>query len=301
MKNMAQALDDVPIEEPARAALHQLFERSSAYLVNVGQAGAGQADAPADNGNGPSSGMHEELSRRWSAQRALDEAIAAVHEGAADRAIALSEGAILKTHFHSNRSVFAALLARMIGGGDDTMLGYVQEKVLADPVLAQERYSGRTLLHAAAAAGNVAMVELLLRAGAEPGVTDAGGHTPLYCVANECPTPGGAGVVRALVQAGADVDACDGVKHCTALHMAARRGNQRDRRGSVGLRRGHRGARHLATPRSAVPSIVIRSRSPLCSWREARTGMRRESKRLTPVMAARTAAMRRLFESGNRE
>jgi len=32
-------------------------------------------------------------------------------------------------------------------------------------------------------------------------------------------------VVRALVKAGADVDASDGAKRCTALHMAARRGN----------------------------------------------------------------------------
>jgi hypothetical protein len=28
-----------------------------------------------------------------------------------------------------------------------------------------------------------------------------------------------------LVRAGADVNADDGVKHCTALHMAARRGH----------------------------------------------------------------------------
>ena len=37
---------------------------------------------------------------------------------------------------------------------------------MADPALAQERYSGRTLLHGAAAAGNLATVELLLRLGA---------------------------------------------------------------------------------------------------------------------------------------
>ena len=31
--------------------------------------------------------------------------------------------------------------------------------------------------------------------------------------------------MRALIQCGAKVDTCDGVKRCTALHMAARRGN----------------------------------------------------------------------------
>src|SRR5712692_6171767 len=79
-------------------------------------------------------------SRRWSAQRTLDEAVAAVHRGAADRAIALAEGSALQTYFKCNRAVFLALLALMIGRGDGTMLDYVREKLLADPGLAQERY-----------------------------------------------------------------------------------------------------------------------------------------------------------------
>ena len=54
----------------------------------------------------------------------------------------------------------------MIGKGDAPMLDCVREKLMADPALAQERYSGRTLLHGAAAAGNLATVELLLRLGA---------------------------------------------------------------------------------------------------------------------------------------
>jgi ankyrin repeat protein len=44
-------------------------------------------------------------------------------------------------------------------------------------------------------------------------------------VGNECSAPGGGEVVRALARVGANLDAQDGVKHCTALHMAARRGN----------------------------------------------------------------------------
>jgi ankyrin repeat protein len=67
------------------------------------------------------------------------------------------------------------------------------------------------------------MVELLLRLGADPNVTC--GRTPLYCVANECQVIGGGDVVRALVRAGAQVDAPCGSKRCTPLHMAARRGN----------------------------------------------------------------------------
>ena len=72
------------------------------------------------------------------------------------------------------------------------------------------------------AAGDLTTVELLLELGADP---NAGVHSPLYAVGNECKTKGGADVVKALVKGGADVNARNGVKRCTALHMAARRGN----------------------------------------------------------------------------
>ena len=292
MKNMMQALDDVPIEESARRALGALFERSSAYVVNVGQ-----PPVVADDGGGPSSDIHQEISRRWSAQRTLDEVVAAVQRGAADRAISLAEGATSRTYVKGNRAVFAALLASMIGSGDDMMLDYVREKLLADPALAQERYSGRTLLHGAAAAGNLITVELLLRLGAEPGITDDGGHTPLYCLANECRMRGGAHVVRALVEAGASVDACDGVKHCTALHMAARRGHVeiaealldcgaglevRDSLGDTPLRRA------VNCGKTDVAALLLGRGSDLHS---------KGSKGLTPLLAARTTAMKRLVQS----
>lgn len=292
MKNMMQALDDVPIEEPARNALRELFERASAYVVNVGQ-----APAAADEGAGSSSSIQQEISRRWSAQRTLDEAVAAVHRGAAEQSIALAEGSILQTYCKSNRAVFAALLAVMIGRGDGTMLDYVREQLLADPALARERYSGRTLLHAAAAAGNLATVALLLRLGAAPDITDDGGHTPLYCLANECKVPGGANVVRALVEAGASVDARDGVKRCTALHMAARRDNVevaeallgcgasievRDSLGDTPLRRAvNCGQTHVA-------ALLLARGADRHS---------KGSKGLTPSLAARTTAMRQLMQS----
>ena len=231
MGHMVKALDDVKIEEPLRGALRGFFEQSSAYVVNTGPAPAAEAV------------LHGEISKRWDAQRALDRAVAAIREGNAALAVELAEGLSAST----------ALLAAMIGSGHTEILAYVCGRLSADPALAHERYSrGRTLLHAAAAAGSLAIVELLIRLGADPCTTDAGCHTPLYCVGNECLEGDGGGVVRALVQAGANVDACDGVQRCTALHMAARRGNvevaaslldcganieARDRSGDTPLRR----------------------------------------------------------------
>jgi hypothetical protein len=146
-----------------------------------------------------------------------------VHAGEADRAIDTAES--LRNRFPRNRSVFAGLLALMMGSRNPAMPRYVQERVTHDPALVRERYAGRTLLHAASAQGNLTMVGLLLRLGADPNAQDGGGHTPLYSLANEYGASDGGDVVRALAQSGANVNANDGVKHCTALHMAARRGS----------------------------------------------------------------------------
>jgi truncated hemoglobin YjbI len=297
MNNMMQALDDVPLENSARSALRDLFDRSSAYVVNVEPA-PGVAD---DRAGSSSNSFYQELSQRWSGQRALDEAVAAVRSGTADQAIALAEGSTLHAYFKCDRAVFAALLALMIGSGDGTLLDYVREKLLANPALAHERHSGRTLLHGAAAAGSFATVELLLRLGADPNSTDTGGHTPLYSVANECKMPGAASVVRVLVEAGARVDACDGVKHCTALHMAARRGNRevaealldfgagievRDSVGETPLRRA------VNCDKPDVATLLLERSADMHS---------KGSKGLTPFLAARSTAMRRVFQSRSQE
>ena len=110
----------------------------------------------------------------------------------------------------------------MIDSRDPTLLAYVHTQLGGDPALAHERYGGRTLLHAAAAAGSLPTVELLLCLGADPNSLDGGRHTPLYCVGNECASEESAEVVLALVRAGAQVDANDGVTGATPLHMAAR-------------------------------------------------------------------------------
>jgi hypothetical protein len=227
MSHMVEALENVPIDESTRLALRDLFERASAYIVNTGQA-SGELAAPEDD---PSDDrLHREIAReiaqRWAEQRALDDLVHAIRDGDAGRALELAQSPTLELRFARDRAVFAHVLALMMGGSNDSLLKYVEREILVAPALAHvhSRY-GRTLLHDASAQGNLRMVELLLRLGADPNVTTSSGHTPLYCVANECRVTGGGNIVRALVRAGAPVDGRSRAKQCTALHMAARRGN----------------------------------------------------------------------------
>jgi ankyrin repeat protein/truncated hemoglobin YjbI len=277
MSHMIQALDDARFEEPFRGALRGLFERGSAYLVNHGH---GRSEPPGEV-------AHQEIARRWQTQLGLDEAVAAVRGGDADRAIAFAGSLELEP------AVLAALFKLMIGSGSRAMHDYVLESVRRDPNLARETHSGRTLLHDAAAAGSSIAVELLLHLGADP---NAGVHPPLYCVGNECNAPGGGNIVRALVRSGADVDAREGPKRCSALHMAARRGHvevaaalldcgasieARDSLGDTPLRRA------VNCGKTEVAALLLARGADLQSI---------GSKGITPLLAARTDAMKLLLK-----
>lgn len=203
LKHMTATLDATSCDDGTRAALRQFFEHSSAYVV----------------GNETARPEHDELAARWNEQRVLDDAIAAIAAGHDREAIAFAP------RFLSRPAVFVGLLARMVRSHRADLIRFVIEAVERDPPLASRRFGGRTLLHYASGAGCVDVVASLLRLGAAPDIHDSGGHTPLYCVANECASDSGPEVVRALLRAGANVNACGGVTRGTALHMAARRGH----------------------------------------------------------------------------
>jgi len=284
LANMARAFDDVHLAEPLRSELLRFFERSSAHVVNQGGAAAIK---PYHHGT------HTEISGRWETQIRLDEAVAAIRAGNTAGAIHLIETSALKS---CGRSVHCGLLSLMVRRAPDGLLDYMRARLAGDPALAQERYAGRTLLHDAAAAGNLAIVELLLSLGADPNSHDGGRHTPLYCVGNECAVEGAAMVVFALVRAGGAVDANAGVKKCTPLHMAARRGNEEvaqalldcganieacDSKGETPLRRA------VNCDKIRVASLLLAKGADVrCVG----------SKGITPLLAARSAGMKQLLE-----
>jgi truncated hemoglobin YjbI len=202
LKHMQATLDAVPMEEDARNALRQFFFQSSAYIIGK------EAATP----------LSGELEARWAEQRVLDECIAAIAGGQVEECLALAP------RFASRPSVFVGLLARMVQSRGDALIRFVIDAVENDPSLMARRSAGRSLMHFASGAGCLGVVESLLRLGMDANTLDNGGHTPLYSVANGCGSDSGPAIVRALIHAGADVNASGGVTRTTPLHMAARRG-----------------------------------------------------------------------------
>ena len=285
MSNMAGALEDVRMGEPIRSQLLSFFEQASAHVVNQGEATARPGVT------------HPEIDRRWEAQTTLDEAVTAIRRGDASRAIELANSLALQMY---SRSVTCGLLGLMLRCRSDAKVEYVRMRLISDPALVHERHAGRTLLHEAAAVGDLSSVELLLSLGADPDAKSGGGHTPLYCAGNECGVEGAGKVVRALVKGGAGVNAHDGVQRCTPLHMAARRGNAevagalidcgadikaRDRTGDTPLRRA------VNCDKVAVARLLLNNGAEPDSI---------GSKGLTPRLAARSAAMKRLLQDAGR-
>ena len=238
LRHMEATLDAAPLDDATRTALRHFFSHSSAYLI-------GGDTAELD---------HEELAARWSEQRVLDGVIAAIVEGRDDETLALAP------RFSSCPSVFVGLLARMVQSGRARLIQFVLDAVESDPSLATQRFADTTLLHFAAGAGCLELVALLLRLGVDPNIQGRG-RTPLYCVANECVSETGLEVVRALMRAGADVNASCGVTRATPLHPGEDMWKSRERC-SIPARQRMRGparATRLYNARSIVAKMGSRS------------------------------------------
>lgn len=203
LKCMNVALEFSLSEPWLRDKLRDFFESASSYI-------AGGCEAPIRD---------RELDMRWNKQVSLDRLISDLTNGRSEEAIAAA------AEFSALRSVFIGILARMMRVGNEPLIKFVLNSIEVDSELAHTRNFGRTLLHIASGAGSAPVVRSLLSRGVNPDIFDGGNYTPLYRVANECPLPVGAEVVRDLIRAGATVDHCAGITRSTALHAAARRGH----------------------------------------------------------------------------
>ncbi len=231
--HMFQAIDDIQTPEPARSALRWFFLHASADLVNRPHQPANAVALPDDllkeeQNAYEESLLQQDIAFRWEIHQMLEQVIAAIRYDEIENALRLLESPMLQDHFRRERAAWLNPLALLSMSRQQVALDYVEQQLIRDPVLATERYMGnRTLLHEVAGQGNAHIVAVLLRLGADPNAMDGGGHTPLYCVSNAYPFDGSARaiVVSLLVQAGANINVRDKAKQCTALHMAARRGN----------------------------------------------------------------------------
>ena len=231
LTDMFQAIDEVNIKEPTRSALRWFFAQSSAFFINQPPGSVNESPSLCEhlieqqNELEPSP-MHQDIAQRWQAQRMLEEMVAAVRQGNTDAVLAVIESPVVRASFTRDRAAFLSFLAILSSSSLPALLDYVRQTLVTIPELVQERYTyGRTLLHEIASQGNLPLVELLLHLGADPNARDQWEHTPLYFVGNASHGAYGAAVVRVLARGGANVNAQENLKHCTPLHMAARRGN----------------------------------------------------------------------------
>jgi truncated hemoglobin YjbI len=287
LRAMALTLGDESIvaDAAARKELLEFFRHSSSHVVNKGRVPE------------PVSPLGGELSPLWDEQVALDEVVALIRspENGA-RCIELLGGPPLQARFARSPAVHASVLALAARSTTPRLREYAADQIRANPSLVHERYNNwRSLLHDASGAGDVTFVEQLLDMGAG-NADDDRAPSPLYCVANECHAPGGSQIVRVLLQRGAArVNAVHGVKRCTALHMAARRGNAsvidalldegadieaRDSAGDTPLRRAVN-----CNKVEAAKRLLARGADPNS----------RGSKSLTPALAARSSQMAQIL------
>lgn len=90
--------------------------------------------------------MHPLISNRWEEQRALDEVVAAVREGDLNRVIAMVKSPPFLSHFQGARALFANFVGLLIRSGHGAMVEYALRILLENPDLANQTYTGRTLL-----------------------------------------------------------------------------------------------------------------------------------------------------------
>jgi ankyrin repeat protein len=173
-----------------------------------------------------------DVALRWERMQAVDALLAAVERRDTSQVREMAQSPAVREAFHAEVWTRLEVLSCFANSGCQELLEEAIAAVQAEPFLVSTPFSGGgTLLHFAAAAWNVTFVRVLLELGSDPNLTNSAGHPPLYFAGNRMPLRKGerdprAGALVALFsRCQANLDAAEGVKLCTPLHMAARRGN----------------------------------------------------------------------------
>lgn len=197
-------MEETMSSQPEFRALYQLFDASSKYITGLG------VEEPIN---------HLELQKHWKKQCYLEGFIDAISTKDDESAIALSRS------FLDRSSILIGILERMMFTSRKPLIGFAIECIEKVPSLQTDRFNGRTLLHCAARAPCIEVVQKLLLLGVTPNLLDHGNQTPLYAACSSRKDALGVPVVQALIKAGATLDIACGVNRSTALHQAARFGN----------------------------------------------------------------------------
>jgi len=209
LDNMAAAMVDIDVPPDTRDSLNAFFDQSSGFLVNSGMPPQGWRH-----------GTQERIAQRWSIQEAIDTIVGLIRGG--DIAETQRLTAELVPNLQHDRPALANVLALIGSTNDPAAIDFVAAILEGERDLLTEQYYYGSILHHAASTTASTFVDRLLSLGANPNLRDKFGHTPLY---STCNGAGDVTIARALIAAGADVDAQDYVKRCAPLHMAARRGH----------------------------------------------------------------------------
>lgn len=209
MENMTAAVDGLSLTPANRDTLLGFLRQASTSLVNHERPRWRVAGDWIDS----------KLHVNWSNQEKIDETIKYLREGNIDRAL----GAATDVYIHTDedQAALANLLAEIGISRDAKAMSWACAIIDEDRSLLTELYYYGSILHHASSTTASTFVDSLLSLGADPNLRDKFGHTPLY---STCNGAGDVTIARALIAAGADVDAQDYVKRCAPLHMAARRG-----------------------------------------------------------------------------
>jgi hypothetical protein len=176
--------------------------------------------------------LHAEIADRWDRTLAVDALLDAIERGDSAAAQSLAGTPAVRAALNAELWTRLEVIAAMAACGDATLAAEAIGIVRAEPHLVAARFdAGKTLLHRAAAAWSIEFARALLELGADPNATNRAGHPPLYFAGNRFPCPSGlpdgheAELIGLFRSHAANLDLAEGVKRCTALHMAARRGS----------------------------------------------------------------------------